>query len=52
MVLGVGGPHLATLTCLATVVTASLAGSGAASFFERLTRVLQFRRPARPTKVA
>jgi H+/Cl- antiporter ClcA len=46
MVLGVGGPHLATLTCLATVVTASLAGSGAASLFDRFTGLLHFRRSA------
>jgi H+/Cl- antiporter ClcA len=52
MVLGVGGPHLATLTCLATVVTASLAGSGAASLFDRFTGLLHFRRPSQPTKVA
>jgi H+/Cl- antiporter ClcA len=52
MVLGVGGPHLATLTCLATVVTASLAGSGAASLFDRFTAIIHFRRPARPTKAA
>jgi chloride channel protein, CIC family len=46
MVLGVGGPHLATLTCLATVVTASLAGSGAASLFDRFTGLLHFRSSA------
>ena len=46
MVLGVGGPHLATLTCLATVATASLAGSGAASLFDRFTGLLHFRRSA------
>jgi len=40
MVLGVGGPHLATLTCLATVVTASLAGWGAASLFDRFAGLL------------
>jgi H+/Cl- antiporter ClcA len=44
MVLGVGGPHLATLTCLATVVTASLAGWGAASLLDRFTGLLHFRR--------
>ena len=52
MVLGVGGPHLATLTCLATVVTASLAGSGAAMFFDRFSGFIHFRRTARPSKVA
>jgi H+/Cl- antiporter ClcA len=46
MVLGVGGPHLATLTCLATVVTAAFAGWGAASFFDRFSGLLHFRRPA------
>jgi chloride channel protein, CIC family len=46
MVLGVGGPHLATLTCLATVVTSSLVGFGAASLFDRFTELLHFRRSA------
>ena len=46
MVLGVGGPHLATLTCLATVVTASFAGSGTASLFDRFTGLLHFRSSA------
>jgi CIC family chloride channel protein len=46
MVLGVGGPHLATLTCLATVAVASLAGAGAASLVDRFTERLHFRRPA------
>src|SRR5262245_6033292 len=46
MVLGVGGPHMATLTCLATVATASLAGSWAALLFERFAGLLHFRRPA------
>jgi H+/Cl- antiporter ClcA len=46
MVLGVGGPHLATLTCLATVVTASLAGSKSASLFDRFTGLMHFRKPA------
>src|SRR5262249_20562604 len=46
MVLGVGGPHLATLTCLATVVTASLAGSGGTSLFDRFTGLLHFRKSA------
>jgi H+/Cl- antiporter ClcA len=46
MVLGVGGPHLASLTCLATVAVASLAGSKAASLFDRFTGLLHFRRPA------
>jgi H+/Cl- antiporter ClcA len=45
MVLGVGGPHFATLTCLATVVVASVAGSTAASLFHRFAGLLQFRRP-------
>jgi H+/Cl- antiporter ClcA len=46
MALGVGGPHFATLTCLATVVIASFAGSGAATLFDRFTGLLHFRRPA------
>jgi len=49
MVLGVGGPHLATLTCLATVVTASLAGWGAASLFDRFMVLLPLRRST-PTR--
>jgi chloride channel protein, CIC family len=45
MVLGVGGPHMATLTCLATVITASLVGSAAASLFDRFAGRLHYRRP-------
>jgi H+/Cl- antiporter ClcA len=45
MVLGVGGPHMATLTCLATVVTAALVGSAAASLFDRFAGRLHYRRP-------
>ncbi len=45
MVLGVGGPHLATLTCLATVVVAYFAGAAA----ERLLDRALARRPARST---
>jgi H+/Cl- antiporter ClcA len=45
MVLGVGGPHMATLTCLATVVTASYAGFAAASLFDRFAGRLHYRRP-------
>jgi CIC family chloride channel protein len=45
MVIGVGGPHFATLTCLATVVTASIAGSTAASLFDKFAGLLQFRKP-------
>jgi chloride channel protein, CIC family len=45
MVLGVGGPHMATLTCLATVVTASFTGFAAASLFDRFARRLQYRPP-------
>jgi H+/Cl- antiporter ClcA len=52
MVLGVGGPHLATLTCLATVVTADLAGSRAALLFDRLTALLHFRRPPSASSAA
>jgi chloride channel protein, CIC family len=36
LVLGQGGPHLATLTCLATVAVATFAGAGAASALDRL----------------
>jgi H+/Cl- antiporter ClcA len=46
MVLGLGGPHMATLTCLATVITASFAGFAAASLFDRFTRRLDFSRPS------
>jgi chloride channel protein, CIC family len=38
MVLGVGGPHLATLTSLATTGVAFLAAVGADSLFERLKK--------------
>ena len=41
MVLGVGGPHLATLTCLATVAIAFLAGAGAESAFGKLKALLR-----------
>jgi CIC family chloride channel protein len=40
MVLGVGGPLRATLTCLATVGIAYLAGAGAESGFDRLKGLL------------
>jgi H+/Cl- antiporter ClcA len=36
MVLGVGGPHLATLTCLATVVVAYFAGAAAERLLDRV----------------
>jgi H+/Cl- antiporter ClcA len=52
MVLGLGGPHLATLTCLATVLTASLAGSRAALLFDRFTEFLHFRRPPSTSSAA
>jgi CIC family chloride channel protein len=52
MVLGVGGPHFATLTCLATVVTASIAGSTAASLFDKFTGLLHFRRPPSESSAA
>ena len=40
MVLGIGGPPLATLTCLATVAVAYLAGAGTESGFAKLKRLL------------
>ena len=40
MVLGIGGPPLATLTCLATVAIAYLVGAGTESGFARLKRLL------------
>jgi CIC family chloride channel protein len=39
MVLGIGGPRLATLTCLGTVVTASIAGAAGAVLVDRLTKL-------------
>jgi len=52
MVLGVGGPHLATLTCLATVVIADLAGSRASLLFDRFAGLLHFRRPPSASSAA
>jgi H+/Cl- antiporter ClcA len=52
MVLGVGGPHMAMLTCLATVVIASFAGSRAALLFDRLIELLHFRRPPSASSAA
>jgi len=46
MVIGVGGPPLASLTCLATVAVAALAGSKTVWLFDRFSRLLHFRRPA------
>jgi H+/Cl- antiporter ClcA len=36
LVLGQGGPGLATLTCLATVAVAAFAGTGAAAMLDRM----------------
>jgi hypothetical protein len=36
LVLGQGGPGLATLTCLATVAVAAVAGTGAAAMLDRI----------------
>ncbi|HVI73580.1 MAG TPA: chloride channel protein [Anaeromyxobacteraceae bacterium] len=47
MVLGVGGPRLATLTCLVTVVVASLAGAGAGVVVDRVTGLPYLWRRAR-----
>ena len=46
MVLGVGGPLAATLTCLATVVVAFVAGAAAESGFDKLHGLLLHRRQA------
>jgi len=46
MVLGVGGPPLATLTCLATVLVAFYAGSGAEAGLEKIQALLAARRHA------
>lgn len=48
MVFGVGGPHLATLTCVATVAVAFIAGLGVESALDRLKgRLPHFGRRAR-----
>jgi H+/Cl- antiporter ClcA len=52
MVLGVGGPHTATLTCLATVAIAYIAGAKAALLFDRFTELLHFRRPPSASSAA
>jgi len=44
MVLGLGGPRFAMLTCLATVAIAFLTAAGATSLLDRLKRFTQFRR--------
>jgi H+/Cl- antiporter ClcA len=46
MVLGVGGPRLATLTCLATVATAYFAGVRIRALIERFEGLLQVRKHA------
>lgn len=46
MVLGVGGPPLATLTCLATILIAFYAGSGAEAGLEKVQALLAARRHA------
>jgi len=46
MVLSVGGPHLATLTCLATVVVAFGAGLGAEATLSRLKGLVSAHRQA------
>jgi H+/Cl- antiporter ClcA len=48
MAIGLGGPRLATLTCLATVGIASFAGIAAAKLVDRMTKLpyLWKRRPA------
>jgi H+/Cl- antiporter ClcA len=43
MVLGYGGPRLATLTCLATVGIAFLAGEAVDSMLDRLRRLVYLR---------
>lgn len=45
MVLWLGGPHLATLTSLAAVAVAFMAGVGARAAFERLPALPPLRRP-------
>jgi H+/Cl- antiporter ClcA len=52
MVLGVGGPHLSTLTCLATVAIANVAGSKTAWLFERVTALIHSRRPPSASSAA
>jgi H+/Cl- antiporter ClcA len=57
MVLGYGGPRLATLTCLATVAIAFVVGEGVDSLFDRFKRAhlgarlrSLFAQPSAPTK--
>ena len=50
MVLGVGGPHAAMLTCLATVVVAHVAGAGVESGFDGLKERLLPAGTPRPTE--
>jgi H+/Cl- antiporter ClcA len=52
MVLGVGGPHTATVTCLATVAIAYIAGAKAALLFDRFTGLLHSRRPPSASSAA
>jgi H+/Cl- antiporter ClcA len=52
MVLGLRGNHLATLTCLATVVAASVAGSRTAVLFDRFSELLHFRKPPSASSAA
>jgi H+/Cl- antiporter ClcA len=47
MSLGVGGPRLATLTCLVTIVVASAAGAGAGAVVDRVTGLPYLWRRAR-----
>lgn len=52
MVLGVGGPHTAALTCLATAAIAYLAGSKAALLVDRFAGRLHFKRPPSASSAA
>jgi chloride channel protein, CIC family len=45
MVLGYGGPRLATLTCLATVCTAFIAGEAVDALLDRMKRLARQRSP-------
>jgi H+/Cl- antiporter ClcA len=46
MVVSIGGPHLASLTCLATVGVAFYAGLGAEAVLSRLKALMSARRHA------
>jgi H+/Cl- antiporter ClcA len=48
LVLSQGGPHLAVLTCLATVLVAAFAGTGSAKLLDRILSLLRTRFGKKP----